>query len=97
LGLDTLHQCFQVWWIAIAVGFDWKRNQFARLLVDGMMSGLHNEIKSFHSEPMSLRKYLRQRLKPTRWSYQVEGTHWEAGTDLNYLKELVGYWLDAYD
>jgi pimeloyl-ACP methyl ester carboxylesterase len=40
---------------------------------------------------------LRQRLKNTRWSYQVQGTSWEAGTDLNYLKELVAYWHDTYD
>jgi hypothetical protein len=32
---------------------------------------------------------LRQRLKSTRWSYQVEGTGWDAGVDLNYLGELV--------
>lgn len=40
---------------------------------------------------------LRQRLENTRWSYQAEGTNWEAGTDLNYLKELVAYWHDTYD
>jgi pimeloyl-ACP methyl ester carboxylesterase len=40
---------------------------------------------------------LRQRLARTRWSYQVEGTGWEAGTDLHYLKELVHYWRDTYD
>jgi pimeloyl-ACP methyl ester carboxylesterase len=40
---------------------------------------------------------LRQRLLHTRWSYQVAGTNWEAGTDLNYLKELVAYWRDTYD
>jgi pimeloyl-ACP methyl ester carboxylesterase len=40
---------------------------------------------------------LRQRLKSTRWSYQVEGTPWEEGSDLNYLKELAGYWQNTYD
>jgi pimeloyl-ACP methyl ester carboxylesterase len=40
---------------------------------------------------------LRQRLKNTRWSYQIEDTNWDAGTDLEYLRELVKYWLDAYD
>src|ERR1019366_10032684 len=40
---------------------------------------------------------LRQRLKNTRWSSQVEGTKWDAGTDLEYLKELVAYWQDTYD
>lgn len=27
----------------------------------------------------------------------MEGTNWDAGTDLNYLKELATYWGDAYD
>ena len=40
---------------------------------------------------------LRQRLQNTRWSYQVAGTKWDAGTDLDYLKELVTYWQDTYD
>ena len=40
---------------------------------------------------------LQERLGHTRWSYQVEGTDWEAGTDLNYLKELVAYWRDGYN
>jgi pimeloyl-ACP methyl ester carboxylesterase len=40
---------------------------------------------------------LRQRLKNTRWSYQLEGTKWDAGTDLDYLKDLVGYWRETYD
>ena len=40
---------------------------------------------------------LRRRLKSTRWSYQMEGTKWDAGTDLEYLKELVAYWQDTYD
>jgi pimeloyl-ACP methyl ester carboxylesterase len=40
---------------------------------------------------------LRHRLKNTRWSYQVKDTGWKAGTDLNYLEELVAYWHDTYD
>ncbi len=40
---------------------------------------------------------LRRRLEQTRWSYQAPGTRWDAGTDYRYLKELVGYWHDAYD
>jgi pimeloyl-ACP methyl ester carboxylesterase len=40
---------------------------------------------------------LRQRLRNTRWSYQRDDTHWDAGTDLDYLKELVAYWQDSYD
>jgi pimeloyl-ACP methyl ester carboxylesterase len=40
---------------------------------------------------------LQQRLKATRWAYQVEGTGWNAGTDLDYLKQLVNYWLYQFD
>ncbi len=40
---------------------------------------------------------LNHRLTNTRWSYQVEGTAWEVGTDLNYLRQLVTYWQDQYD
>jgi pimeloyl-ACP methyl ester carboxylesterase len=40
---------------------------------------------------------LHLRLKNTRWSHQLEGTNWDAGTDLNYLRELVDYWRDTYD
>ena len=39
----------------------------------------------------------RPRLQNTRWSYQLEGTNWDAGTDLQYLKQLVEYWQDTYD
>jgi hypothetical protein len=40
---------------------------------------------------------LRQRLKNTRQSYHVAGTNWDAGTNLDYLQELVAYWGDTYD
>ena len=40
---------------------------------------------------------LQHRLKNTRWSYQIEGTNWDAGTDLSYLRELVSYWQHGYD
>jgi Epoxide hydrolase N terminus len=40
---------------------------------------------------------LRRRLQNTRWSYQVEGTKWDAGADLNHLRELIAYWQDDYD
>ncbi len=40
---------------------------------------------------------LRQRLKNTRWPRQAENVSWEAGTDVNYLKKLVAYWLGTYD
>jgi pimeloyl-ACP methyl ester carboxylesterase len=40
---------------------------------------------------------LQGRLKSTRWSYQIHGTGWDSGTDLEYLKELVRYWHEGYE
>ena len=40
---------------------------------------------------------LRQRLQSTRWTSQIRGTGWEAGTDLQYLRELVKYWQHGFD
>jgi pimeloyl-ACP methyl ester carboxylesterase len=40
---------------------------------------------------------LRLRLQNTRWTSQIEGTEWQAGTDVNYLKELVEYWQHGFD
>ena len=39
---------------------------------------------------------LKHRLQLTRWPDEV-GDSWKYGTDLNYLKSLVGYWLTEYD
>ncbi|MET0666092.1 MAG: epoxide hydrolase, partial [Acidimicrobiales bacterium] len=40
---------------------------------------------------------LRERLAKTRFPDQIEGTSWEYGTPVPYLRELVQYWLDEYD
>jgi pimeloyl-ACP methyl ester carboxylesterase len=40
---------------------------------------------------------LRARLGRTRFPDQIEGTTWEGGIPIAYLRELVEYWLDAYD
>jgi hypothetical protein len=40
---------------------------------------------------------LRARLRQTRWPAQWPGAGWEAGTDMNELRRLVGYWADGYD
>jgi pimeloyl-ACP methyl ester carboxylesterase len=40
---------------------------------------------------------LRQRLSGTRWTSQIAGSGWDAGTDLGYLRELVGYWQHDFD
>ncbi len=40
---------------------------------------------------------LHERLVRTRWPDEVEGTGWDYGTNLGYLKELVDYWQHAFD
>ncbi|MBI3462324.1 MAG: alpha/beta fold hydrolase, partial [Planctomycetes bacterium] len=40
---------------------------------------------------------LRERLARTRWPDTIEGSGWEYGVDLAYLKELVDYWRTKYD
>jgi hypothetical protein len=60
-------------------------------------------MKSFKIEPYTIDiaaevlSDLRQRLARTRWTYQVEGTDWQAGTDIHYPKELAHYWREAFD
>jgi pimeloyl-ACP methyl ester carboxylesterase len=40
---------------------------------------------------------LRARLRATRWPDAPEEAGWSLGTDLGYLRELVGYWADEFD
>src|SRR2546429_8948314 len=40
---------------------------------------------------------LRARIRNTRWPPGAPGREWEQGTDLEYLKGLLGYWADGFD
>jgi epoxide hydrolase len=40
---------------------------------------------------------LRRRLAATRFPDQIDGTGWEYGIPVDYLRELVEYWRDKYD
>jgi pimeloyl-ACP methyl ester carboxylesterase len=40
---------------------------------------------------------LQTRLKLTRWTDDFANDGWEYGTNTNYLRELVAYWIDGYD
>ncbi|HXH21630.1 MAG TPA: epoxide hydrolase [Dehalococcoidia bacterium] len=40
---------------------------------------------------------LRERLQRTRWPDQIPGSAWDYGTDRDYLRELVSYWIDGFD
>ncbi|KQX07598.1 MULTISPECIES: epoxide hydrolase family protein [unclassified Leifsonia] len=51
---------------------------------------------SQHAEPGALDD-LRERLLKTRWPDAPEDAGWSLGTDLEYLQELVAYWIDEFD
>jgi pimeloyl-ACP methyl ester carboxylesterase len=40
---------------------------------------------------------LRGRVRGTRWPDEAPGPAWEQGTDLGYLRGLLGYWADGFD
>ena len=40
---------------------------------------------------------LRTRLRATRWPDAPQDAGWSLGTDVGYLRELVGYWADGFD
>lgn len=47
--------------------------------------------------PQSELDDLNTRLKNTRWPDEIEGSHWNYGTNLSYVKELTDYWLNTFD
>jgi pimeloyl-ACP methyl ester carboxylesterase len=40
---------------------------------------------------------LRARIRATRWPEPAPGEPWGQGTDLGYLREVLGYWADGFD
>jgi pimeloyl-ACP methyl ester carboxylesterase len=40
---------------------------------------------------------LAQRIRRTRWPGPAPGAPWEQGTDLDYLRRLLGYWAGGFD
>jgi microsomal epoxide hydrolase len=40
---------------------------------------------------------LRLRLERVRWPDEAPGSGWQHGSDLGYMKALVGYWREEYD
>jgi pimeloyl-ACP methyl ester carboxylesterase len=56
------------------------------------------DIKPFKiSVPDEAIKDLKERLARTRYPDQIEGSGWEYGVDLSYMKKLVEYWREKYD
>ncbi len=50
---------------------------------------LHIEPYTIHLEEAVLSD-LRARIRQTRWPDQISGATWEQGTDLAYLREMLG-------
>jgi pimeloyl-ACP methyl ester carboxylesterase len=40
---------------------------------------------------------LRSRIRNTRWPDEIEGSGWQFGAGLSYMKELADYWLQKFD
>jgi len=40
---------------------------------------------------------LKARIANTRWTYEIENSKWEYGTNKTYLKELCDYWVNSFD
>ncbi len=40
---------------------------------------------------------IRERLRGVRWPHQISGSGWEYGTDVEYMKAFVDYWLNHFD
>jgi pimeloyl-ACP methyl ester carboxylesterase len=49
------------------------------------------------SIPQATLEDLRERLAATRWPDEIEGAGWDYGANLEYVKELGGYWLEDFD
>jgi len=47
--------------------------------------------------PQEVLNDLSMRLARTRWPDEVEGTGWDYGTNLSFMRELVEYWQHSYD
>lgn len=57
-----------------------------------------NTVEPFNIKiPQSVLDDLRERLAHIRWTDEVEGSGWEHGISLEYMKELADYWLQTYD
>ncbi len=59
---------------------------------------MSESIDQFHIEISdAVLEDLRSRLERTRFPDQIDGTGWEYGVPIDYLRELVEYWHHAYD
>ena len=56
------------------------------------------KFEPFHIDiPQAALDDLRERLARARFPEQLPDASWDYGTELGYLRDLVGYWRDSYD
>jgi pimeloyl-ACP methyl ester carboxylesterase len=59
---------------------------------------INSEIRPFTIEiPQTQLDDLKTRLERTRWTDEAEGSGWQHGISLAYMKELADYWERTYD
>ena len=62
------------------------------------MNSTPRKTETFHVEvPEAMLDDLRDRLIQTRWVGEIEGSDWDYGANLSYVKELCEYWKTTYD
>jgi pimeloyl-ACP methyl ester carboxylesterase len=60
-------------------------------------------VANFRAEPFTVTVNedvlagLRARIRNTRWPRAAPGEPWAQGTDLAYLRDVLGYWADGFD
>ncbi len=47
--------------------------------------------------PESTLSDLKDRLRQTRWPDEIEDSNWDYGANLDYMRQLVDYWLNSFD
>src|SRR5262245_56539146 len=47
--------------------------------------------------PDAVREHLHDRLRRVRWADEFANVDWAYGTNGEYLRDVVAYWLDGYD
>ena len=47
--------------------------------------------------PDAVLEDLRERLARTRWPDEIAGSGWDYASNLDYVKELTGYWRTGFD
>ena len=87
-----------------------NRRQFSRTLAATVLLGGFAGRSTLAMEPTAMTAVpfqiavneaqladLKYRLQHTRWPDQPEDAGWALGTNLEYMKRLVAYWIDGYD